>query len=400
MCKKIINLAITAILSGSTFAASAMTVDQYLQEAINNSSKIKSLNALAEIDKASLQQEKFYFLPTADFTVTQKNVYDTGWENEQGLTFRSTIYADNHSDKVRSLSNASDASMLDVEIQKTAIKAKAYAAIYKIKMYEDLIREGERVLKQAREIDKDIKQKVKGGVSKNSDSTTSEVLIKDMENNIMAIKLKIDQAKLDAEMVTSAKYPESLEVSRQEIDKLIGKKVVTDISNNRDLLKASHSLESALYSAEAATNRYSVSMYNTTMFSDGNLKKSDSEVGIELSIKLLNPSEYWKSKKTSYQYQSDHANFYQKKHDLETQIASQLTILDSNKKLWASQKDSLKVRRNLIDQRNNEYQINQTSLYELISALNNYYSTFQQLTETEVTLVNTILTVDTMTGTL
>lgn len=400
MRKKITNLAITTILSGSTFAASAMTVDQYLQTAINNSSKIQSLNALAEIDKTSLRQEELYFLPTADYTVTQKDVYDTGWENEQNLTFRSTIYTDNHSDKMKSLSNASDASLLDVEIQKTAIKAKAYAALYKIKMYEDLIREGERVLKQARMIDKDIKQKVKGGVSKNSDSTTSEVLIKDMENNIMAIKLKIDQAKLDAEMVTSIKYPENLEISRKEIDNLISKRVVTDINNNKELLKASHSLKSTLYSTEAATNRYSLSVYNTTILADGSLNKADSEVGLELSIKLLNPSEYWKSKKSSYQYQSDNANYYQKRHDLETQIASQLTILDSNKKLWASQKDSLKIRKNLIEQRNNEYQINQTSLYELISALNNYYSTFQQLTETEVTLVNTILTVDTMTGEL
>lgn len=376
----------------------AANIDDYIQSAIRGSHKINTLIELSEIDKISIKQEEMYYLPTVNYTFTGKNVYSTGLENEQNLTFRSTLFNENHSDILKVLGSKSAASVMDVEIQKSAIAAQTIAAVYKIKLYEELILEGERILEDAKKINSDIKQKVDGGVAKASDSTTSEVLIKEMENNIMAIRLKIDQAKLQAEMITGIPYPEEMTVSRDDVEKVIHRVVSSDITQNKELLKKKHLLDSTRFSIDSADSLYSVSLYNKNVANSGELSGSDSEIGLELSIKLVDPASYWKKKQNTHRYKSEQYTYDQMYKDLQMQIISQANILESNKQLWDSQDDSLKIRKNLIDERGNEYQINLTSLYELISSLNTYYSTYQQRTETEVTLVNTVLSIDVLTG--
>ncbi|WP_210499599.1 TolC family protein [Vibrio crassostreae] len=385
----------SAFIGVSTVAAD---IDDYIQSAIRGSHKINTLIELSEIDKIAIKQEEMYYLPTVNYTFTGKNVYSTGLENEQNLTFRSTLFNENHSDILKVLGSKSAASLMDVEIQKSAIAAQTVAAVYKIKLYEELIEEGERILEDAKKINSDIKQKVDGGVAKASDSTTSEVLIKEMENNIMAIRLKIDQAKLQAEMITGIPYPEEMTVSRDDVEKVIHRVVSSDITQNKELLKKKHLLDSTRFSIDSADSLYSVSLYNKNVANSGELSGSDSEIGLELSIKLVDPASYWKKKQNTHRYKSEQYTYDQMYKDLQMQIISQANILDSNKQLWDSQDDSLKIRKNLIDERGNEYQINLTSLYELISSLNTYYSTYQQRTETEVTLVNTVLSIDVLTG--
>ncbi|KDM90963.1 TolC family protein [Photobacterium galatheae] len=400
-------VAVFCLNSGAAFADTSL--NDYIEQSIGNSFRIKSLMSQYDVEKIRLEQEDKYYLPSFKIDHTTKTHMEDGpeevginpWDNrkhESNVNLRSNIWRDNHNDVYSMLASKADAAGMNVDIEKSNIRAQITTSVYNISLYESLIREGEDILAKAKKIDADIRDKVKGGLAKASDSTTAEVLITDMENAILATKLKIKQLRLNLEQVSGIPYPKDMAVDLTTVDALIGKKAVGDVQNNKSLRKKALEVQAANKAIDTADNWMSVDLYAKTKADNLTLSRSESEVGIMVTLDLFNPANYWKDKTATSQYKSEQYMLDQMREDLKLSLESQLSILDSNRRLLESQEASITIKRDLIQERQNEYQINVTSLYELIQAWNGYYLAIQQKTDTEATLVNTMLSIDVLTG--
>lgn len=401
------SVALFCLNSGTALADTSL--NDYIDQSIGNSYRIKSLMSQHDVEKIRLEQEDKYYLPSFKIDHTTKTHMEDGrdevginpWDNrghESNVNLRSNIWRDNHSDVYSMLESKADASGMNVEIEKSNIRAQVTTSVYNIFLYESLIREGEDILDTAKKIDADIRNKVKGGLAKASDRTTAEVLITDMENAILATKLKIKQLRLNLEQVSGIPYPEDMKIDIAAVDALIGKTNIGDINSNKSLRKKALEVQAANKSIDTADNWLSVDLYAKTKAEDLTFNRTDSEVGIMVTMDIFNPSNYWKEKTETSQYMSEQYLLDQMREDMKLSLESQLSILDSNRRLLDSQEDSIKIKKDLIKERQNEYQINVTSLYELIQAWNGYYLAIQQKTDTEATLVNTMLSIDVLTG--
>lgn len=413
-----INSITATILALSFFSGSsafAADLESYIQESISGSYRIKSLEAQANVERIRQEQEDKFYLPSLKIDHTTKmhmedapapeGVQGIGgirpWENrvhESNVNLRSNIWRDNHNDVYDMLSAKTEAADFNVEIQKSNIRAQITTSVYNIYLYEKLIKVGEDILAKAKAIDTDIKDKVEGGLAKASDGTTAQVLITDMDNAILATKLKIKQLKLALEQVSGIPYPETMDINPKDVVTLLSKTPNTNIDNNKALLKKSMEVKAASKAIDATDNWISVDLYAKTKADNLTVSRFDSEVGVMVTMDIFNPSSYWKEKTSTSQYQAEQYMLDQMNEDLLLSLESQLSILDSNRKLLHSQNESIAIKKDLIAERQNEYQINVTSLYELIQAWNGYYSAIQQKTDTEATLVNTLLSIDVLTG--
>jgi outer membrane protein TolC len=393
-------------LSVSTAFADT-SLDDYIQDSIDGSYRIKSLEAAHQVELLRAEQEEKYYLPSfkVDHT-TKTNTMDNPigikpWdsrEHESNVNLRSNIWRDNHDEVYSMLSTKADASAMNVNIQKSNIRAQITTAVYSIFLYENLIREGEEILTKAKQIDSDIKNKVKGGLAKASDATTAEVLITDMENAILATRLKIKQLRLNLEQVSGVPYPEDMVVDMKSVNTLLAKIPKKSIDNNKTLLKKSLETKAKSLSIGASENWVSVDVFAKTKANNLTFDRSETEVGVMVTMDLFNPANYWKEKSSTAQYSAERYMLDQMQSDLKLSLESQLSILESNQRLLASQEQSIDIKRSLIKERQNEYQINVTSLYELIQAWNGYYLANQQKADTETTLVNTMVSIDVLTG--
>lgn len=404
---KTLTAALAALISTQS-AYAQVQLDDFIEQAIANSYKIRSLLATHDVAKIEADREDRHYLPSFSIDHTLKtNMMDhpdggirlwEGREQESNINLTSNIWRDNHDSVYEMLSTDAQIAGVDVDIEKSNIHAQIATQVYSIALYERLIQEGVEILSKAKQIDADIKRKVAGGVAKASEATTAQVLITDMENAILATNLKIKQLKLNVEQTSGSPYPEDLVVDLSEVDRLVNKIPCNDVTRNKTLIKKQLEVHSAKKTIETTTNWMSVDVYAKSNAANFTYSKSDTEVGVTVTMNLFNPNDYWKEKTSTYEYTSQQYMLEQVHEDLKLSLESQKSIQSSNQKLLASQLDSIGIKRDLILERQNEYQINATSLYELIQAWNGYYLALQQKVDTEVTLVNTMMSIDVITG--
>ena len=155
-----------AALGLSVSSAYANTsLDDYIQESINGSYRIKSLEAAHQVEVLRAEQEEKHYLPSFKIDHTTKtNAMDNPigikpWESrahESNVNLRSNIWRDNHDELYSIFSTKADAAAMNVNIQKSNIRAQITTAVYSIFLYENLIKEGEEILVKAKQIDADI----------------------------------------------------------------------------------------------------------------------------------------------------------------------------------------------------------------------------------------------------
>ncbi|UKA04480.1 TolC family protein [Photobacterium damselae] len=404
--KLLVALVVTA-LPVSTFAE---TLDSFVHSSITSNNKIKVLAVQAETAKLGVHKSDFYFLPSVTALTTanenfkkQKNGdYDFKKNRtiEEQLNMSSLLWSDNVSKQSDIATKQYQVALLNLATESQNITAKIKTTAYSIKIYEDLIQTGETILKRAHSIQRNIKQKVDGGLAKGSDLTTANVLLAEMENAILATKMKINQLKLSLEQVSGSKVPSDLIVTNQEVNSLIDDAVKTDVSGNIELRKKALDKDISRLSVSTATNLVDVSLQAKAKYDIDNrtFEGKDSQVGLNVSLNLFDPSTYWKRKAAVNKLRASVLEYDQLYHDLKINVQSQETILSANMALMDSEKHSVSIKKKLIKQRQDEYEINVTSLYELIQSWNSYYTSMQQLSDTKVTLVNTIMSIKTATG--
>ncbi|PSV00887.1 TolC family protein [Photobacterium kishitanii] len=402
--------ALVACISTPVFAKTDL--NQFITDSIKSSDKVHSLELLANNDQINQRSEEMYYIPTikagvvasTNFKKDKKGKLDFNGNKAVSQTFdlRTTLWSDSVSDRIGLADDRFGASKSDVLIQKNNIKAQLTTTLYSIKLYEDLIKEGKIILTKAENINKNIIKKVDGGLAKSSDKTTSKVLLSEMDNAILATSMKIKQLKLSAEQVSGMKYPTDIRITDGEIAALISTTPSSTIENNYELQKKSFAKDMSRRSVGLADSWIGVDAYARTKYDVLNteLQGKDTEFGIQVNIDIFDPSKFWKKRTAANQYKSESYSYDQMRNDLAIGLESQKSILKSNIALLESEKESIKIKRKLIRERQNEYEINVTSLYELIQSWNSYYTAVQQMTDTKVTILNTIMSIKVMTGDL
>ncbi|MDK9790737.1 TolC family protein [Vibrio sp. D431a] len=396
---KYLPLALTMALSTSNVYA--LSINEFVDSSLEASPKIKALQSAHEADLEAIKEQENFYHPSLKYELDNKiNVENRSEARDSTLTLRSNILQGNRSDILDSLHSKADISKLAIETEASNMRAQIMSSVYKVALYEHLIKEGERIIDRANKINADISNKVDGGLAKTSDSTTSMVLLKEMESSILAIKLKIDQLKIDLEKTTGRPYPTDLEVELKEIVSFMAQHPVLSVDKNKSLMKKQLEAKVARFNLDAADNWYKLDAYAKSEFQEYNFSNANTEVGLQLTIDLVNPSNYWKERQNVHRYDSERYMLEQMTRDTQLGLEAQMNILNSNKALWDSLVESLDYKKSLIKERGDEYEINLTSLYELIQSWSSYYATVQQKTDTEATLVDTMISVQVMTGEL
>ena len=407
-----IKLKLAVAIATAVVPASAMaeSLDSFIHTSIANNNKVKSLAIDVDTAKLGISKSDLYYLPTVTAVTTASETFKkqkTGKidfkknrEFNEQLNANALIWSDNVTGRRGVAKNQYNASMLDLAVQSQNISAQITTTAYAIRVYENLIKTGEDVLKKAHSIKKGIGRKVNGGLAKKSDLTTANVLLVEMENAILATKMKINQLKLTLEQVSGMSYPKNLVINDGDIEKLITDHVTTDVKNNINLRKKAIEKNISRGNVSNATNFINISVQAKTKYdmSKSVFDGKDSQIGLNVTLNLFDPSSYWKKKVAANKLSSASLEYDQLFNDLKIKVLSQESILKANNALMASERNSVAIKQKLIKQRQNEYEINVTSLYELIQSWNSYYSSMQQMSDTKVTLINTIMSIKTATG--
>ncbi|CAH7353889.1 conserved exported hypothetical protein [Vibrio chagasii] len=398
--KNLLTIALLGIF-GFSNSVNAMDLADFIDESIEASPKIKALESAHYADLEAVKQEVYFWHPSLKYELEQNiKVENRAEARDSTITMRSNLLQGNRSDVMDGLNTAADISLLAVEMEEDSMKARILSSVYKIALFENLIEEGQRIIDEAQAINSDISLKVDGGLAKISDSTTAMVLLKEMESTILALQLRIDQLKIDLEASTGRPYPVDLTVPVSKVVAFVNQQPNTSTENNLALKRKRLEVKSARHAHNAADNWYSLDAYVKTEFNEYDFANKSTEIGFELTIDLINPSNYWNDRKRVHSVQSERYQLDQLERDVSLGLTAQINIFESNMSLWESLVESLEYKKSLIDERHNEYEINLTSLYELIQSWSSYYSTVQQKTDTEATLVDTMISSMMMSGDL
>ncbi|EDW8498255.1 hypothetical protein CRB79_004622 [Salmonella enterica subsp. enterica serovar Enteritidis] len=368
--------------------AVADNYQDYLNTVIKNTESVKAKEALVNTEELNQLSTQLYAIPKLSAYVQPKSTRANRGSNhiENKITLSALLFDDATFNSLRAQHYKLLAALVDLDKEKERIIIAIMGDQINITLYE-LLRENALKLKRESEtLYQRINVKYEFGIIKESDVKLAKLLVQKINNEIDNIDRVIVRLKLNIESNALYPYPVAgVEISQAKIEHLLnfankGK----SLNNNFDLKKIMLSKYESKENAAAQDSLYSISLIAENKYSNSNLVKDDSYVGVKVSLNIFNLDNKLAKEAGMATYRSLSFDYDHRYKWLQNQVKFAGLTTEANIREIANLEQQLITTQGLVKNQEREYNINQVSVYEMLNTRFDLFQLDKSITDIKV----------------
>lgn len=350
----------------------------YLKEVLENAESVKSKEALVNAEEINKLSSKLYAVPKISVSATPKASKKNNNKQyvESKVTLSSLLFEDTTFNSINAQNYKFLASVVELDKEKERIASAIMSDQIHISLYEKLRDNAVKLKREAETLYQKINVKYDFGIIKESDVQLANLLVQKINNEIDSIDREIDRLKINIESNALYPYPSrGIKIKDSKINTLLKfDNKESALVNNFDLRKLSLNKAEAKESAHQQDSMVSVSVVAENKWNDDRTVKDDSYVGLRLSLNVFDLDNKLAKSAGMENYKSLSWDYDHRYKLLQNQVKLANLTSEANVREIKNLEQQYKTTKELINNQEREYSINQASVYEM---LNTRFDLFQ-----------------------
>ncbi|SPW33107.1 Outer membrane efflux protein [Edwardsiella tarda] len=350
----------------------------FLNTVLEHTESIKAKEALVNAEELNQLSTQLYAIPKLSIYTQPKSTRAKRSSDyiESKITLSSLLFDDATFNSLRAQHYKLLTTLVDLDKEKERITATIMGDQINITLYEKLREDALKLKRESEALYQRINVKYEFGIIKESDVKLAKLLVQKISNEIDNIDRVIEQLKLNIESNALYPYPtEGVEITRAKIDRLLNfSSNDKNLVNNFDLKKILLNKYETKENAAAQDSLYSITLIAENKYSNSNLVKDDSYVGVKVSLNLFNLDNKLAKEAGMATYRSLSFDYDHRYKWLKNQEKISRLTTEANTRESANLEQQLTTTQELVKNQEREYNINQVSVYEM---LNSRFDLFQ-----------------------
>ncbi|HEQ1859951.1 TPA: TolC family protein [Providencia alcalifaciens] len=364
----ILGLSISLIGINISFATqSTESFHSFMDKVLDNSSPVKIKQLEHEAEEYRAKQTNYYYIPKVS---ASGKIKDNGGNSSQ-LTATSTVYDSALNNRFNEKNYRLKASELSLSKEKEDLYANITNNIIGIHYLSELTNTTNQLNSQAQDIFKLINLRYQSGVAKLSDVEQATLLMQRIETEQKNIKTEIDQYKSNIELISGIPFPNN---GVQVPTKLIKKLKSTPIDSDKNEQNTEYSMlqmqaDALKENAQQQDALFNVNLVAEERFVDRKKVHNESYFGVEVKVNVFDLDRKLAKLAQMKQYEAAKGKADYKYKETTARIKNLKQISSSNDIELNSLLAQLKTMQSIIKSQEREYQISQSSFYEMVNTL-------------------------------
>ncbi|HHK8512088.1 TPA: TolC family protein, partial [Vibrio parahaemolyticus] len=381
MRAKLITSLLFICLSAHAEEINEMSYLDFYKQLHDNSSLIKVKKYELEAEEDKLNQVKLFFLPkiNADYTAKEKYGEDI---TEAKISANSTLFTTELNAEIKQSNEKFKLTKLSLIQEEERLFRLMIENVISIKVYNELLMEAEVLKKQSIDLYNQIDKNFQLGLAKPSDRNQGKLLIEKIQTDIESISREIELFKANIELATGVEYPEQ----GVEIDSTKLNEIENFVANDSNL---SQNVDYQILKTQASIAHEEIKkqypLFNVKLISEYKMKDGDrtdeSYLGVQVGVNLFNYDNYSnrKSKATLYLAALEKSDY--KLKELSSKLKTTSYTKNSNIDEMNSLKAQLDTTIKILNNQKSEYDISQSSYYEMLNTRYDLFSTKKRIAD-------------------
>ncbi|HHR6079665.1 TPA: TolC family protein [Providencia alcalifaciens] len=364
----ILGLSISLIGINISFASqSTESFHSFMDKVLDNSSPVKIKQLEHEAEEYRAKQTNYYYIPKVS---ASGKIKDNGGNSSQ-LTATSTVYDSTLNNRFNEKNYRLKASELSLSKEKEDLYANITNNLIGIHYLSELTNTTNQLNSQAQDIFKLINLRYQSGVAKLSDVEQATLLMQRIETEQKNIKTEIDQYKSNIELISGIPFPNN---GVQIPTKLIKKLKSTPIDSDKNEQNTEYSMlqmqaDALKENAQQQDALFNVNLVAEERFVDRKKVRNESYFGVEVKVNVFDLDRKLAKLAQMKQYEAAKGKADYKYKETTARIKNLKQISSSNDIELNSLLAQLKTMQSIIKSQEREYQISQSSFYEMVNTL-------------------------------
>ncbi|HBC3820682.1 TPA: TolC family protein [Vibrio parahaemolyticus] len=384
MRAKLITSLLFICLSAHAEEINEMSYLDFYKQLHDNSSLIKVKKYELEAEEDKLNQVKLFFLPkiNADYTAKEKYGEDI---TEAKISANSTLFTTELNAEIKQSNEKFKLTKLSLIQEEERLFRLMIENVISIKVYNELLMEAEVLKKQSIDLYNQIDKNFQLGLAKPSDRNQGKLLIEKIQTDIESISREIELFKANIELATGVEYPEQ----GVEIDSTKLNEIENFVANDSNL---SQNVDYQILKTQASIAHEEIKkqypLFNVKLISEYKMKDGDrtdeSYLGVQVGVNLFNYDNYSnrKSKATLYLAALEKSDY--KLKELSSKLKTTSYTKNSNIDEMNSLKAQLDTTIKILNNQKSEYDISQSSYYEMLNTRYDLFSTKKRIADKKI----------------
>ncbi|HDN2511596.1 TPA: TolC family protein [Providencia rettgeri] len=377
----ITGLTIALITSNFSFAESRKEhFDSFIARILDNSTPIQIKKLELEAETYRAKQTEYFYAPKLTATTKVKKHDNTA--NSQ-LTATSLVYDSALHHRFNEKNLKISAAKLLLAKEKEDLYASITNNLIGIHFLNELTKTTSDLHHNAQDIFSLINRRYQSGIAKMSDVEQATLLMQRLETEQKNIKTEIDQYKSNIELTSGILFPKDGVLIPQTLIKQLSSTVIDNknIENSTELNILSTQANVMKESAYQQNSLFNVHVIAEERYVDKQKSYNESYIGLEVKFNILDLDKKMSEIAQLKVYDAAINRKDYKHKEIIARIKNLQLISSSNDIELSSLKAQLKTMNSIIKSKKREYEISQSSFYEMVNTLFDMLTIERKITE-------------------
>ncbi|EKS7792709.1 TolC family protein [Edwardsiella piscicida] len=387
---KIKSLAIIlCAIIASPFAQAKQATENYVDfiNSVYDQSDLIHIKILElESELLRSKQTNFYYSPKVSAESKYKTDNSRGEIFDSKVMVNSLIYSSSLPERFKEKDSRIRSAELGLLKEKENLYKSTMENLVGIKYYSDLDLKAQKLEREAISLYNQIEGRYLSGIAKASDVEQAKLLIQRIKTESEGINKEIELLKANIELSTGIQYPaQGVYLPDTILNKINSYKAdEKKIYNNLDYQLIGEQAESAKFNAQQQDNLMQLSLVAEERYNNRRRVDNDSYAGIQVSVNVfdLDRKVAKQTGMKSYEVLKRRMDFKYKESMAKIRTL-QLTS-NSNQKEIKGMEDQLNTTSIIIANQKQEYNISQSSYYEMLNTQYDYFSLERRITDMKI----------------
>ncbi|CAG9409086.1 TolC family protein [Providencia alcalifaciens] len=364
----VISLSFSLMFGNMSFAnQSAENFDSFMKKVLDNSSPIQIKKLEHEAEEYRAKQTSYFYLPKLS---ASGKIKDKGGNTTQ-LTATSMIYDSALNNRFNEKNARLKASELTLTKEKEQLYSSVTNNLIGIHYLSELTGKTNQLNSQAQDIFKLIDRRYQSGVAKLSDVEQAKLLMQRIETEQKNIKMEIEQYKSNIELASGIDFPKlGVKLPNALIKKIKSIQINSDSTEkNTEYSMLQMQADALKENAKQQDALFNVNLIAEERYIDRKKVRNESYFGVELKVNVFDLDRKLSKLSQLKLYEATKGKADYKYREITARIKNLKQISTSNEIELASLQAQLTTMRSIIQSQKKEYDISQSSFYEMVNTL-------------------------------
>lgn len=371
MRTKNITLGLLFCLLSSSYSIATQDVESFhsfINRVLENSNPIKIKTLELEAENLKAKQTDYYYLPKISASGKIKNS-DSSVSNN--ITATSLVYDSTLSHRFNEKNLRLKVSELSLNKEKEELYASTTNNLIGIYYLNELTKTTANLNSDAKNIFKLITHRYKSGIAKYSDVEQASLLIQRIEAELQNIEREIEQYKSNVELSSGIIFPpEGVKIPKVLLKNL--ESTIIDSENtqqNTEYNILRMQADTMRENAYQQNSFFNVSLIAEERYLDQTRNRNESYMGMEVKLNVFDIDKVLNEKSQLKLYEATKTKADYKYKESAAKIKNLKLISNSNTAELSGLQQQRKTMHSIIKSQKREYEISQSSFYEMVNTL-------------------------------